>query len=198
MGQVICRFPVSDVIAEWIFYLCQYIHFAIKQRGKEVIFLLFNFIDAVILNILSWLIMNLNHFGDHNQILNQLLHQSAHWLQLNRVLKQYLPANLHSYFQAACVNNGCLIVFAANSMAASRLRMMLPALLTQLNKIDNTIQTVRVKIQPPQSKAPVFKHAPMSTGGRQTFAQAAQKLPHHPELAAALLAVSQKSNPQDN
>lgn len=143
--------------------------------------------------------MNLNRFGDHNQILNQLLQQSAHWRQLNRVLQQGLPSNLHAHFQAACVDeDGCLVVLAANSMAASRLRMMLPALLAQLRSVDERIDTVRVKIQPPPPKKPAFKHAPMSNGGREAFARSAEQLHHHPELAKALLAVSQKNNQNNN
>lgn len=138
--------------------------------------------------------MNLNHFGSHDQILSQLLHQSAHWRALNRVLQQNLPDNLHAHFQVACVNEeGCLIVLAASSMAASRLRMMLPALLGQLRSIDTAIQAVRVKIQPPQPKQPVYRHMPMSSHGRQTFLRAAAQLPHHPELAATLLATGQKN-----
>jgi len=96
--------------------------------------------------------MNLNHFGKKNAQLNQLLQQSAHWQRLSNCLKQELPANMRTQFNVACVRTGCLVVIAHNSMAASRLRMVLPALLPQLRQIDASIETVKVKVQPAESK----------------------------------------------
>jgi hypothetical protein len=138
-------------------------------------------------------LMNLTRFGNKNQGLNSLLHQSAQWRRLDAHIKCHLPANLHSHFHTACVDGGCLVVLAANSMAASRLRMMLPALVPQLQSIDSAIQTVRVKIQPRQTPPPKAKAAQLSPAAKAACADAATQLAHHPQLAAALSALSRKS-----
>lgn len=138
--------------------------------------------------------MNLNQFGKKNAQLNQLLQQSAHWQRLSNCLKQELPANMRTQFNVACVRTGCLVVIAQNSMAASRLRMVLPALLPQLRQIDVSIETVKVKVQPAESKPEAVKHASLSPVARDTLARSAEALTHHPELAAALRRLSEKSN----
>ncbi|MCO6521804.1 MAG: DUF721 domain-containing protein [Snodgrassella sp.] len=138
--------------------------------------------------------MNLNRFGKKNAQLNQLLTQSAHWQRLSTCLKQELPASMRAHFNVACVRDGCLVVIAHNSMAASRLRMVLPALLPQLQQIEATINSVKVKVQPPESKPEAVKRASLSPVARGALARSAQALPHHPELAAALRRLSEKNS----
>ncbi|MDF7675519.1 DciA family protein [Neisseriaceae bacterium ESL0693] len=136
--------------------------------------------------------MNLADFGAGNQELKQLLSMAAHWQKLNACLKRALPANLHDYFQVACVREGCLVVLAHHSMAAARLRMVLPAVLPQLQQIDARITTSRVKVQPVAAKKPVIKQAKLSITARQALAQSARAVSHHPDLARALQHLSEK------
>lgn len=138
--------------------------------------------------------MNLNHFGRDNTALRQLLQQTAHWRRLDTALKQQLPENLHNHFQAACIHESCLVILATNSMAASRLRMMLPTLVPKLQSIDSTIQTVHVRIQPLSVQKPSVKRAHLGEQARASLAQSADRLAHHPELAAAMRALSHKKN----
>jgi hypothetical protein len=138
--------------------------------------------------------MNLNRFGKKNAQLNQLLEQSAHWQRLSACLKQELPVSIRTHFNVACVRDGCVVVIAHNSMAASRLRMVLPALLPQLQQIDATIETVKVKVQPVDTKPEAVKRASLSPAARSALAHSAQALSHHPELAAALRRLSEKNS----
>ena len=76
--------------------------------------------------------MNLDHLGKQDPHLANLLRSAHYWQRLDAQVKQILPANLRPHFQTACIDNGCLILLAANNMAASRLRMILPGLLAQV------------------------------------------------------------------
>lgn len=136
--------------------------------------------------------MNLERFSKKNPQLKQLLTQSAHWQRLGTYLKQELPPHMHAYFTVACVRDGCLVVIAHNSTIASRLRMVLPALLPSVQQIDHNIDSTRVKVQPAQHEANVVKQASLTATARQELARSADALTHHPELAAALLQLSNK------
>lgn len=138
--------------------------------------------------------MNLNRFGKTNAQLNHLLVQSAHWQRLSACLKQELPASLCAHFNVACVRAGCLVVIAHNSMVASRLRMVLPALLPQIQKIDTTIENIKIRVKPADSKQKVIKNASLSPVARNALMRSAQALSHHPELAAALRSLSEKND----
>jgi hypothetical protein len=136
--------------------------------------------------------MNLDRFGQKNAQLKQLLTKSAHWQRLGTCLKRELPANMHDHFTVACVRDGQLVVIAHNSMIASRLRMVLPALLPSLQQIDHNIEAVRIRVQPAEYQAKVVKQANLTTKARQELARSADALSHHPELAAALRRLSNK------
>lgn len=138
--------------------------------------------------------MNLNHFGQKNKQLQQLLAQSTHWQRLTNCLKQELPATMRPHFNVACVRDRCLVVIAYNSMAASRLRMVLPALIPQLQLIDATIESIKIKIVPLESKLKVAKRASLGPVARNELARSAEALRHHPELAIALQRLSEKKD----
>lgn len=138
--------------------------------------------------------MNLNHFGQKNKQLQQLLAQSTHWQRLTNCLKQELPATMRPHFNVACVRDGCLVVIAYNSVAASRLRMVLPALLPQLQLIDSAVESVKVKVQPPDLKPELAKRASLGPLARSELARSAEALSHHPELAIALQRLSEKKD----
>lgn len=88
--------------------------------------------------------------------------------------------------QTACIDNGCLILLAANNMAASRLRMILPGLLAQVQQLDHSIIEVRTKIVPKPPAAPRENRLRLSKTALDTLDDSAQQLQHHPELAEAL------------
>lgn len=138
--------------------------------------------------------MNLTSFGKKNPHLYHLLNQAEHWQKLDYHLKQMLPPLLQNHCQVACVRDGCLIILAHNNMAASRLRMVLPTLLAQLQAIDANIVSTRVKVQLLETSKPVIKHAVLSTVARRALADSAEAVSHHPELAQALRRLSKKND----
>lgn len=139
-------------------------------------------------------VMNLNHFSSKNENLNQLLAQSAHWHKLDKALKQLMPANLAQYIQVACIRDGCLMIVACSSMAAGRLRMLLPTLLPALQQVEAGIVATQVKIDLLPAPKKITKKAVLSQTARAALADSANAVSHHPELAQALRRLSMKKD----
>ena len=135
--------------------------------------------------------MNLDRLCRRDRILYDLMQQAAYWQRLDGRIKALLPANLHDHFQVACIDGGTLVIRACHNMAASRLRMIAPVLLPQMQAIDGRIRQVRIKIEPPQQTSPPQKQARLSENARQQCRQTAARLEHHPQLAAALRRLAQ-------
>ncbi len=130
--------------------------------------------------------MNLDQLGKRDHRLTGLLQQSQQWRRLDAQVKQILPANLRAHFQVACIEEGCLVLLAANNMAASRLRMIAPGLLPQLQTLDRRISQVRAKILPKPPEQPRQNRLRMSDAALEALSDSAERLQHHPELAEAL------------
>lgn len=131
--------------------------------------------------------MELNHFAKGNPSLAHLLQQSRHFLILDRKVKALFPQNLSAYFNVACVQDGVLVLMAKNGMAASRLKMMLPMLLAEIQNLDAQIVDVKIRVQPENPVVPREKQCHFSETVLANFEQTAQQLNHAPELAQALL-----------
>lgn len=136
--------------------------------------------------------MDLNRLGRHDSRLLALLQQSQQWRSLDRQVKQILPANLHAHFQTACIENGALVLLAANNMAASRLRMIAPGLLVRLQALSPEIGSVRVKTVPNPPPPPRENRLKLGEAALAGLERSAESLPHHPELAAALRRLAEK------
>lgn len=109
------------------------------------------------------------------------------WQQLDKAIKRIVPPNLHAYFQTACIEQGgCLVLTAHNNMAASRLKMLLPSLLPQLQNISPHIQTVRVKLIPQPPIAAKQNQLQLNETALHHLQQTANRVRHHHELAQAL------------
>ena len=130
--------------------------------------------------------MNLEQLGKRNHRLLGLLQQSQQWQRLDAQVKQILPVNLRAHFQVACIEEGCLVLLAANNMAASRLRMIAPGLLPQLSRLDSRITQVRAKILPKPPAQPRQNRLYMSEAALTAFNDSVERLQHHPDLAEAL------------
>ena len=88
---------------------------------------------------------------DASAQLKFLLQSAQAWQQIDRLVKQELPANLHPYLQTACISEGCLVLLAANGMAASRAKMLAPGLLPRLQRHTGLIRDIKVKTVPKKS-----------------------------------------------
>ncbi|EGZ46811.1 DciA family protein [Neisseria wadsworthii] len=131
--------------------------------------------------------MDLDQLGKRDNRLASLLAQAQQWHRLDRAIKKLLPPNLHGYTQVACIDaEGCLIILAANNMALSRLRMIAPGLLTQMQHVDQRIESVRIKAAPKPDKPAKQNMLTLSENALDAFDDSAERVAHHPDLAAAL------------
>jgi len=71
-------------------------------------------------------------------------------------------------------------------MAATRLKMLLPNLLPQLQELDPGIARIQIKTRPHNPAAAKSKNFHLSERALNSFEQTAEKVAHHPKLAAAL------------
>ncbi|WP_107960846.1 DciA family protein [Neisseria cinerea] len=137
--------------------------------------------------------MNLEHLGRQDSLLSELLKQAGKWRRLDAAVKKLLPPNLHPHFQTACIEDGGLILLAANNMAASRLKMIVPSVLPQLTGLDAAIQSVSVKVVPKPESRPKTNTLHLSKAALESFDSAAARLEkRHPELAEALAELVRK------
>lgn len=137
--------------------------------------------------------MDLAQLGKRDHLLAGLLQQSQQWRKLDAKIKTVLPANLHPHFQTACVEDGRLVLLAANNMAASRLKMILPAMLPKLQTLHAGVREVVVRVVPKPTAQPKTNSLRLSEAALDSFDEAAAKLEgKYPELAAALAELVRK------
>ena len=137
--------------------------------------------------------MNLEHLGRQDSLLSELLKQAGKWRRLDAAVKKLLPLNLHPHFRTACIEDGGLILLAANNMAASRLKMIVPSVLPQLASLDEAIRSVSVKVVPKPESRPKTTTLHLSKAALESFDSAAARLEkRHPELAEALAELVRK------
>ena len=137
--------------------------------------------------------MDLAQLGKRDHLLAGLLQQSQQWRELDAKIKTVLPANLHPHFQTACVEDGRLVLLAANNMAASRLKMILPAMLPKLQTLHAGEREEVVRVVPKPPAQPKTNSLRLSEAALDSFDEAAAKLEgKYPELAAALAELVRK------
>lgn len=131
--------------------------------------------------------------GEFVGLVQNLFRKSQQWQKLDKQIKQLLPANLRLHIQTACVRDGILILAAANNMAASRLKMILPVLMLQVQQLDDRISEVKIKVIP-KTPQPVKENSlRLPESALDAFDDAAAQLKNrHPSLAQALSDLSEK------
>lgn len=130
--------------------------------------------------------MNLEQLSKRDSQLGLLLARSQEWRKLDALIKPILPANLQAHIHVACVERGCLVLLVSSNMAASRLHMLVPSLLPRLQQINPHISEIRTKLSPRAPEPEKKLSRGLSDDAIAQFRQSAEKLQHHPELAAAL------------
>lgn len=130
--------------------------------------------------------MQLEELTRQDHHLRQLLHQANYFHQLDKKIKRLFPANLHDYFRVVCLSQGNLVVYVTSGMAASRLKMLLPSVLAQIQQLDEQVYNVQLKVMPQNPAPKRQKNFQLNQNVVARFAESAQKVKHHPELCAAL------------
>ena len=130
--------------------------------------------------------MQLNQIAKHDQQLCHLLQQAQYFQSINQKVKRLLPPNIAPHFRVVCIRDGKLILHASSSMAATRLKKLLPALLIQLQNLDNQILDYQIKVLPENTPTSHEKNFHIPESALVAFSQTAQQMAHHPALHDAI------------
>lgn len=119
--------------------------------------------------------------------LQGLLGRARYFKRLDGEIKRILPANLSGHFRVACVDeSGRLVLFVSSNMAATRLKMLLPAVLPAMRELDIQIQDVVCRVIPNDIPPPREKHFYIPQCALDRFDETAQMVAHHRDLSHAL------------
>lgn len=128
-------------------------------------------------------------------LVQQVLQQALLWQQTQGALLAVVPPFLRERVRAVMVrDDGTLVWHAVDNAAAARLRMMLPTLLPQWQKVDKGIAAATVKIRLPEGTCEKVKQAHVSKKAAQGLRQTADTVVGHPKLAAALRRLADKAD----
>ena len=98
-----------------------------------------------------------------------------------------IPETLKPYTQAVDVDHKQLTVYAGNAAAAAKIKLLLPSLLTKLQKHGLEVTSIRVRVQvqsdPP---APAKIQRNLSTCAAGELGKLAKQIDNNPALSSAL------------
>lgn len=104
------------------------------------------------------------------------------------------PETLKPYTQAGNVNHKRLTLYASNGAVAAKVKLMLPSLLTKLQKQGLEVTSIRVQVQvkstPRRPQTPARKLSPFAATALEKLAE---KLENDSPLAASLKKLSGRS-----
>ena len=107
-----------------------------------------------------------------------LMPQARRLLELRTVFATMLPKPLAQSYSVANYKQGKIIVFAANSAVAAKLKLMRPTLLEQLAKRANEVTGMEVQVQPPtQERQAIEKSAKISQDAAEQLDRLCAQLP---------------------
>ena len=99
-------------------------------------------------------------------------------IELRRALAAELPQSLMRLCSVANFKQGRVVVFAANSPVAAKLRLLGPKLLEQLSRRGFEVTGMDVRVQPfNNGPQPFEKSAQMTQGAGEKLARLTEQLP---------------------
>ena len=110
--------------------------------------------------------------------INFLMPQAKRLLELRRVLLEALPATLSGLASVANYRNGRVVIFAANSSIAAKLKLLSPTLKEHFARRGLQVTAMEFEVQPETRVAtPPPKAAFLSPSARQALAKLSSQLP---------------------
>jgi len=110
--------------------------------------------------------------------INSLMPQAKRLLELRRVLLEALPATISGLASVANYRNGRVVIFAANSSIAAKLKLLSPTLKDQFVRQGLQVTAMEIEVQPElRGAAPPPKAAFLSPSARQALATLSSQLP---------------------
>jgi len=104
--------------------------------------------------------------------------QAKRLLELRHVLLETLPAPLSELATVANYRQGRVVIFAANSAIAAKLKLMAPALKDRFLRMGMKVTALDIEVQPGHEVAATPpKAAVLSQAARQALAKLSSQLP---------------------
>ncbi|MBQ5429759.1 MAG: DUF721 domain-containing protein [Neisseriaceae bacterium] len=135
-------------------------------------------------------IQNISKLKQRDSIYATLLEQCAYYQQLSHKLRKRLPENIAPHCRVACVRDDLLVIYGDNNIVVNRLKMLLPAILANWADLPCGVRKHKVLLAPQNQPPKRPNTLTLSATARMSLSQTAEKLTHHPELAAALKRLS--------
>jgi hypothetical protein len=118
--------------------------------------------------------------------------QAQRLIELRKILAAVLPESLGRYCCIANYKQGKVVVFAANSAVAAKLKLLSPGLSEELSRRATEVTGLEVRVQPLDSESQVIeKSAKMSAEAARALGRLAQQLSDS-ELKTALSRISER------
>lgn len=128
-----------------------------------------------------------NAFLRNNAELAQLSDKAMSLSATRNLWNAVVPEALKPYTQAGDIDHKRLTVYAGNAAAAAKIKLLLPSLLTKLQKhgLEVTSIRVRVQVQSDPSK-PAKNLRKLNAGAAGQLDKLAEQIDNNPELSSAL------------
>jgi hypothetical protein len=132
------------------------------------------------------------NIADYLNTDSKLARISAHagrLLKLQRIFERAAPAALAQHGRVANMKLGKVVIHAANSAIAAKIRQLTPRLTESFRQSGVDVNEILVKVQPGAAVSPVKKPdspADIGIAAKQGLTSLAQKLPSDSPLKAAL------------
>ena len=128
-------------------------------------------------------------FLDADTNLARLSAHAGRLLKLQRIYERAAPAALALHGRVANMKLGKVVIHAANSAVAAKIRQLTPRLTESFRQAGVDVNEIQVKVQPGAAPAAVKKHSPPADIGlatKQGLTSLAESLPAGSPLKAAL------------
>ena len=132
---------------------------------------------------------SISDFLDADNNLARLSAHAGRLLKLQRIFERAAPAALAQHGRVANMKLGKVVIHAANSAVAAKIRQLTPRLTESFRQSGVDVNEIQVKVQPNAVSNPEKSHARPADIGietKQGLTSLAQKLPDDSPLKAAL------------
>lgn len=128
-----------------------------------------------------------------NADLKALSQQASDLSALQKQCQEIVPTALRNQVQVGVIRHKCLTLYASNGAVAAKIKLLLPSLLSKLQKQGLAITEIRVTVEVQSNSPPAKKSARhLSQQAAENIYTLAQKLQGSP-LGEALKRLAQRS-----
>jgi hypothetical protein len=132
---------------------------------------------------------SISDYLDADNNLARLSSHAGKLLKLQRIYERAAPAALAQHGRVANMKLGKVVIHAANSAVATKIRQLAPRLTESFRQSGVDVNEIQVKVQPNSTSSLSEKqrtHADIGISSKQGLTSLAQRLPADSPLKAAL------------